>query len=335
MYKKTIFIILSCILVLLTACQNTQKSSKVIARSFNMATEIQKRMLDKHAPKNVLIYSNIEYLKDPKLGLDLYQPENIEELGLRPTIIWIHGGGWISGSKENARGYFKLLAAQGFNIVSVEYQFAPQVIYPNQLLQINRALKFISKHAEDYHIDANQLYMAGDSAGANLASHYAALLTNPQFARESNFVPAIQPQQLKGLILHCGIYDIASFVTTAPDEHKIIEWGIYSLVKAYTGERKDDGAFLNEISPIKHLTANYPPVFISGGHKDFLTETQSVPFVAALKQHEIPVTAVFYPESKEPLVHEYQFFMGLKASQQTFDQTISFIEQFSNLDASS
>lgn len=124
-------------------------------------------------------------------------------------------------------------------------------------------------------------------------------------------------------------------MTTAPDEHKIIEWGIYSLVKAYTGERKDDGAFLNEISPIKHLTANYPPVFISGGHKDFLTETQSVPFVATLKQHEIPVTAVFYPESKEPLVHEYQFFMGLKASQQTFDQTISFIEQFSNLDASS
>ena len=36
----------------------------------------------------------------------------------------IHGGGWISGSKEHARGYFKLLAAQGYNVVSVQYQFA-------------------------------------------------------------------------------------------------------------------------------------------------------------------------------------------------------------------
>lgn len=273
MHKKTIFIILSCMLVLLTACQNTQKSSKVIARSFNTATEIQKKMLDKHAPKNVLIHSNIEYSKDPKLGLDLYQPENIKELGLRPTIVWIHGGGWISGSKEHARGYFKLLVAQGFNVVSVEYQFAPQVIYPNQLLQINQALKFISKQAEDYQIDANQLYLAGDSAGANLASHYAALLSNPEFAQQSNFVPAIQRQQFKGLILHCGIYDMASFAATAPDERKIIEWGIYSLVQAYTGERKNDVAFLNEISPMQHLTPNYPPVFISGGNKDFLTST--------------------------------------------------------------
>lgn len=335
MYKKTIYLILSCVLVLLTACQNTQKSSKVIARSFNTATDIQQKMLDRYAPKNVLIHSNIEYSKDPKLGFDLYQPENIEELGLRPTIVWIHGGGWVSGSKEHARGYFKLLAAQGFNVISVEYQFAPQVIYPNQLLQINQALKFINKHAKDYQIDADQLYMAGDSAGANLASHYAALLTNPQFARESDFVPTIQPKQLKGLILHCGIYDMASFVATAPDERKIIEWGIYSLVQAYTGERKDDIAFLNEISPMQHLTPNYPPVFISGGTNDFLTLTQSIPFVTALKQQEIPVTEVFYPESKEPLIHEYQFLMGLKASQQTFDQTISFVQQFSDLDSES
>ena len=329
--KKIVCMALCCVLLFLAACQNTHKSTKVIAKSFNTATQAQQKLLDRHAPANVLIHSNIRYMNHPKLSLDLYQPEHIAEQGLRPTIIWIHGGGWVSGSKEHARGYFKLLAAQGLNVVSVEYQFAPEIIYPNQLLQINQALKFINKHADDYQIDANQLYMAGDSAGANLASHYAALLTNSQFARESDFVPSIQPQQLKGLILHCGIYDMASFVATAPDEKKIIEWGIYSLVQAYTGERKSDVAFLNGISPIQHLTPQYPAVFISGGNKDFLTDTQSVPFVAALKQHQIAVTEVFYPDSNEPLIHEYQFLMKLKASQQTFDQTLDFIRHYSAL----
>ena len=331
MLKKIVCIVLCSVMTFLAACQNTQKSTQVIAKSFNTATQAQQKLLDRHAPSNVLVHSNIIYMKHPELSLDLYQPEQIAELGLRPTIIWIHGGGWVSGSKEHARGYFKLLAAQGFNVVSVEYQFAPQVIYPNQLLQINQALKFLNKHAKDYQIDANQLYMAGDSAGANLASHYAALVTDPQFARESDFIPSIQPQQLKGLILHCGIYDMASFVATAPDERKIIEWGIYSLVQAYTGERKNDVVFLNEISPIQHLTSNYPAVFISGGNKDFLTATQSIPFVAALKQKQILVTEVFYPDSKEPLIHEYQFLMKLKASQQTFNQTIEFIRHNSAL----
>ncbi|MHA3892831.1 alpha/beta hydrolase [Acinetobacter sp. GXMZU3951] len=328
---RTMLMMLCIGILVLTGCQHTPTSDQVIAKTFNHATQIQQKLLDRHAPAGVLIHSNVMYLSEPKLTFDLYQPEYIAELGARPTVVWIHGGGWVSGSKEHARGYFKLLAAQGFNVVSVEYQFAPEVQYPEQLLQINQALKFIDEHAETYHIDTNQLYLAGDSAGANLASHYAALLTNQDFARQSAFVPTIQMQQLKGLILHCGIYDMASFVLTAPDEHKIIEWGIYSLVQAYIGERKNDAAFLTEISPSQHLTHNFPPVLISGGNKDFLTESQSIPFVQALKQQNVPVTAVFYPESTEPLIHEYQFFMRLNASQETFAQTLQFIHFYSGL----
>jgi acetyl esterase/lipase len=245
-------------------------------------------------------------------------------------VVWIHGGGWISGSKQHARGYFKRLADQGYNVVSVEYQFAPQTIYPEQLLQINQALKFISEHAQAYHINAQHLYLAGDSAGANLVSHYAALLSNPDFARKSAISPLIQREQIKGLILHCGIYDMNAFIKTAPDELKLIEWGVFNLVQAYTGNKKDDTDFLKSISPIQYLTANYPPVFISGGNKDFLTRTQSVPFVSALLNQKIPVTEVFYPESKEFLVHEYQFMMSKRASQQTFKQTIQFIQKYSD-----
>lgn len=314
--------------VILSGCQTVQ-NSKVIASAFNLTTGLQQKLMDRYAPGAVIVQQNIVYAPQQNLSLDLYQPQNIASIGPRPTIVWIHGGGWISGSKEHARGYFKLLAAQGYNVVSVQYQFAPKATYPSQLHQINQALKFLDTYAETYHIDAQNLYLAGDSAGANLASHYAALLTNPAFAEESGIQPYLQPGQLKGLILHCGIYDLEAFASTAPEEMKIVEWGVYNLIQAYTGERKNDATFLKHISPIQYITPSYPPVFISGGNKDFLTDTQSLPFVKALQEQKIPVTAVFYPESKAWLIHEYQFFMGKKESQETFIKTLDFLHQLS------
>lgn len=319
-----------CAVMNLSGCQNTQGSTKVIAGAFNLSTQVQKQFIDRHAPENVIVQSNIQYLHNPDLSLDIYQPEQIAVLGDRPTVVWIHGGGWVSGSKDHARGYYKRLAAEGYNVVSIEYQFAPEAIYPTQLHQIDAALKFLNAHAAQYGIDRNQLYLAGDSAGANMASHYAALVTNPQFAQASNIQPVLAASQLKGLILHCGIYDLNSFVNTAPEEIGLIEWGVYNLVQAYTGDKKDDSEFLTRISTASNINENYPPVFISGGNKDFLTQSQSVPFVQQLKAQQVPVTEVFYPDSKEFLVHEYQFMMSKKASQQTFERTLDFIDQQSN-----
>lgn len=321
--------LLLCSSIIVSGCQNTAYNSKVIASAFNLSTGLQQKLMDRYAPRSVRVHQNITYAPVQKLSLDLYQPQNIESMGPRPTIVWIHGGGWISGSKEHARGYFKLLAAQGYNVVSVQYQFAPKVIYPNQLQQINQALEFLNTHAATYQIDTRNLYLAGDSAGANIASHYAALLTNPLFAEQSGFKAKILPAQLKGLILHCGIYDLQSFANTAPEQMKIVEWAIYSLIQAYTGEHKHDAKFLKQISPIQHIAPSYPPVFISGGNKDFLTETQALPFVRALKAQNIPVVEVFYPESKAWLIHEYQFFIGEQESQQTFVKTLDFLHQLS------
>ena len=328
MHSKIVMALFSSSLMLnLTACQNTQSGTKFIAGVFNASTNIQKKFIDKHAPKDVLVYNNIQYMANPNLYMDVYQPEYIAEIGARPTVVWIHGGGWISGSKEHARGYFKLLASKGYNVVAVEYQFAPDAVYPTQLHQINQALSYLQMNAAQYHIDASKLYLAGDSAGANMASHYAAFVSNPDYAQSQNFQPAINRKQLQGLILHCGIYDLNHFVETAPDEIRLLEWGINNLVQAYTGERKNDAEFLSSISPRQHANQNYPPVFISGGNKDFLTASQSLPFVATLKANQVPVTEAFYPDSKELLVHEYQFMMSKKASQQTFDRTVEFLNQ--------
>ena len=328
---KAYLILLS--LCLLTACQSHVQNSKLIAGVFNVSTDIQQKFIEKRAPQNVLVSRDIvyqeksEHILGKPLTFDLYQPDNIVEIGPQPTVVWIHGGGWISGSKKHGSGYFKMLAAQGFNVVSIEYAFTPEHIYPTQLTQIDQALQYLTNHAKALNIDANRLFLAGDSAGANMASHYAALLTTPNYATAQNFKTHIQANQIKGLILHCGIYDLEAFVAAAPTEFRLLEWGILNLVQAYTGGQKANTEFLKAISPSQHLSENYPAVLISGGNKDFLTESQSYPFVQALKHYHIPVTSLFYLDSKELLFHEYQFMMGKEASQHTFNETIEFLQQ--------
>ena len=309
----------------LTACQTTQQNSRIIAKTFNLTTSLQQKLMDRYKPQQHIHIQSFIYQQQPKLSIDVYQIQDGQQ-SKRPTVVWIHGGGWIAGSKAHARGYFKRLVDASVNVVAVEYQFAPTHIYPTQLQQLNQALEFMQNYAQELDLNMNQLYLAGDSAGANLASHYAALLTNTAFAKASHFHPVIQPHQLKGLILHCGIYDLAAFVAKAPEEMKVVEWTVLNLVQAYTDNRKEDADFLSFISPIKHITAQYPPVLISGGNKDFLTDTQSLPMLEQLKKQNIIVVPVFYLESKSWLIHEYQFFMHKKESQQTFAKTLEFIE---------
>lgn len=254
--RKTGIIILSILLLLqLSACQSTKSNSRVIAGVFNASTQIQKKFIDRHAPQHIQVYNNIPYMHTPELSLDLYQPAHVAQDKPRPVIVWIHGGGWISGDKEHARGYFKRLADAGYNVVSVQYQFAPEAIYPTQLHQINQAIAYIQSHAKKYHLNVQQIFLAGDSAGANMASHYASFVSNPAYAQSQDFQPVLERQDLKGMILHCGIYDLSDFVQTAPEEIKLLEWGIVNLVQAYTGDRLQDTAFLASISS-QHFSAS-------------------------------------------------------------------------------
>lgn len=324
-WPKALLLMLS---LSLLGCQTLQ-STQVIAKTFNFTTQMQQRLMDRGAPQDVLVKNNIAYQIAPDLHLDVYQAADVYTRAPRPTIVWIHGGGWISGSKQHARGYFKRLAAAGYNVIAVQYPLAPQYRYPTQLQQIDQALSFVRQNAVSLHLDAQQLYLAGDSAGANLVSHYAALVSNPHFAKASQLQLSTPLEDLKGLILHCGIYDLNAFVDTAPDEMRLVEWGVYQLVQAYTGQKPHDAAFLKQLSPIHQLSPNYPPVFISGGNRDFLTKSQSVPFVAALQAQNIQVEAIFYSDSKEWLLHEYQFFLNQQASQATFQKTLDFINSHS------
>jgi len=239
------------------------------------------------------------------------------------TVVWIHGGAWISGFKEDVRPYVRMLAAEGFTTVSLNYTVAPEQSYPAALTQLNDALAFLVDNAAEYRIDPDRLIIAGDSAGANLTSQLAVLTTSPEYATEVGLTPALDPSQLRAVILNCGIYDVSEI----PNAPGIAGWGFRIALWSYLGARDwQDTPGDRQMSTLEWVTDDFPTTWISGGNGDPLTESQSRPLAAKLESLGVEVESVFYPQDHEPeLPHEYQFHLDYEDARAAFSSTLAFL----------
>jgi acetyl esterase len=239
-------------------------------------------------------------------------------------VIWTHGGAWISGNKSDYAPYYQLLAERGFTVVSLDYSLGPERTYPTPVHQLNEAHAYVVANAERLHVDPSRIVLAGDSAGAQLSSQLAALVTNPEYARELDITPALRPEQLRGVVLNCGIYDVEKMTGGSG----IVGWGAGQSLWAYTGSRDfEDSTAIGQMSTMRHVTDGFPPTYISGGNGDPLTDKQSKPLAAELGGLGVEVTTVFYPEDHEPaLPHEYQFDLDNEDGTRALERTVEFLK---------
>ena len=112
-------------------------------------------------PEDIIRFDNISYgpYGDANL-LDIYHQKKVTKP--QKTIISIHGGGWVYGSKEQYQFYGMRLAQRGFTFVNFNYRLAPEYKYPTALEDINQVFLFIRDHAEEYAIDTNNIFVVGD-----------------------------------------------------------------------------------------------------------------------------------------------------------------------------
>lgn len=258
--------------------------------------------------------------------LDLFSPA--DSTGALPTVIWIHGGAWIEGDKDSRDPYARILARAGYTVATVNYTVAPEAVYPIAIGQLNDALGFLVEHAAEYRIDPDRLVIAGDSAGSQLASQLAAMITNPAYADQVGIEPTLDAQQLRGVILNCGVYDVSEI----PNAPGIEGWGFRMALWAYLGTKdwaNTPGG--EEMSTIDDLTADFPTTWISGGNADPLTDAQSKPFAAELKELGVDVTELFFAADTVPaLAHEYQFHLDLESAQVALQSTIDWLDTVSS-----
>lgn len=242
----------------------------------------------------------------------------------RPVIFYLHGGGWTVGSSSQIASFSKLLASEGYTVVSLDYALAPQYRYPTPIQQSLVALKYLQDHATALNLDMSQLFIGGNSAGAQIASQLGALITNPKFAQEMALPIPIASQDLKGLLLFNGVYN---FDTVAKDRFP----GFKMFAWAYTG-KKDYVQFdrIDQLSSVYTADTNYPPSFLTAGDADPL-EAQTYAFDAILRAKGIDVTSVYWTGSKANLPHDYIYELNRKPSQTTFEKVLLFLKNHTSL----
>ncbi|MEP6482709.1 MAG: alpha/beta hydrolase, partial [Rhodoglobus sp.] len=272
------------------------------------------------------IEAKLDVADDHGTTFDVFSPSG--STGALPTVIWIHGGAWISGSKENVDPYAKIIASHGYTTVALNYTVAPEASYPVALTQLNDALGFLVAHAAEYRIDPGKLVIAGDSAGAQYTAQLATLVTSPAYASTVGIVPTLTSEQLRGVILNCGIYDVSGI----PDAPGLGGWGFRVSLWAYLGTKDwSNTPGGDAMSTLDDVTGDFPPTWISGGNADPLTKNQSKPMAARLTALGVPVTSVFYPDDTTPaLPHEYQFHLDDANAQSALASTLEWLGKLAN-----
>jgi len=292
-------------------------SALILRRGWDRGGVAIAHRLDKYVPTGLSVRLNEQYdPADSGAVLDVFSPGNVDQTDQKlPTIVWVHGGSWISGSKDHIANYLKILASKGFTTVGVDYALAPGSRYPTPVIQVNAALAFLGSNATRLHVDPEKLFLAGDSAGAQIAAQLANVISLPSYAREVGIEPSIVPAQLRGVILHCGTYEV-----------ELANFGREGVLWSYFGTKnfKQDPR-ISEFSVARHITSRFPPIFLSSGNDDALAP-QSQRLASVASSQGILVDALLFPPSYTPPVqHEFQFNLDTEAGRMALDRSVQFI----------
>lgn len=291
----------------------------LIRSAFNKNSQKVAQALEKYVPQNIQEQEDISYHQgDPDAHMDVFYPSGVTEP--LATIVWVHGGGWVSGSSDDIDNYMKILAGHGFTTISVNYSIAPEKQYPVPIQQLNEALGYIQAHAKALKVNDTKLMLAGDSAGSQIVAQMANIITSPSYASQMNIDPTLPATKLKGLLLNCGAYDLQ-----LPDYNGQFGQFLRTVLWAYSGTSD----FLHDpklatASVVNYVTPQFPPTFITAGNADPLL-SQSTELAARLNRYGVTTSMLFYDADHQPaLNHEYQFDLDTADGQNALKRMVSF-----------
>lgn len=192
----------------------------------------------------------VSYGKDPKQSLNVYRPSAEAKPQPVPVVVWVHGGGWRNGDKDNRAGInlCRTWADQGFVVVGLDYRLTPAVVHPAHIEDVASGIAWIHEHIAEYGGDPQRVFLLGHSAGAHLVALAA---TAPKYLQAHKLTPK---SALAGVMsIDTASYDLTT--TQAP------------LVKRMVADAFGaDPQTLKEASPLLHARRNpdaVPPLVIA------------------------------------------------------------------------
>ncbi len=214
------------------------------------------------------------------LKLDIYRPNLIGPL---PAIIFVHGGGWVSGDKRAMEGYARYFAERGYVGFSVGYRLAPRFKFPAQIEDIKCAVRWVRANAQSLGVHPERIGALGSSAGG----HLVGLLGVTDGS--------------EGLEGSCGDLSLSSRVQVVVPYFGLMDWA-----RVLSRERAQQTALAlfgttcqanpepcKKASPITHVSADDPPYLLVHGTLDPVVPfEQSVLMRDALKAANVEVDLV-------------------------------------------
>jgi arylformamidase len=138
---------------------------------------------------------DISYGNSPRERLDIYAAEKPGG----PVLVYIHGGYWRSGSKEDNCNFVPTFTQRGATVVLVEYDLCPQVTVTDIVRQTRASVAWVYKNIARYGGDPSKLFTSGHSAGGHLVAMALA------YDWEKDGLPR---DLIKGTVVTSGVYDL-------------------------------------------------------------------------------------------------------------------------------
>ena len=215
------------------------------------------------------------------LKLDLYLPENVKSA---PLLVWIHGGGWRAGSKNNCS--VSWLAEKGFAVASISYRLTDKAIFPAQIHDCKAALRWLRANKSKYAYSSEKVAVAGSSAGGMLA---ALMGTSGDVKALEGTVGGNNDQssRVDAVIDFYGASDFILRSKTQP--HRANKEG--SVVYRLLGGGADKKVELaKQASAAYHVSSDDPPMLVFHGDKDnTVLLDQSLKIQEVYKKAQLPL----------------------------------------------
>ncbi|GEK89388.1 Acetyl esterase/lipase [Alkalibacterium putridalgicola] len=292
--------------------------------SFRIAATIHdtKRDWGLKADPTIRAHSDIQYGKSKKYNsLDVYYPKGTNEK--LPVIVNFHGGGYVHGLKKNYLHYGMFLAKQGFVFVNPSYHLAPKKKYPTPLEELNQVMHWMVANHEQYYIDTSNVFIIGDSAGAQLAFQYSTMYTNPEYSKLFDFALS-QTLDIQGSALNCGMYEIYKKMASLDEEGKNADLELVILLKDYLG--KNWQQYEEQFTIKDFVTDKFPPTYLMTAQYDLLRD-EALPMYEALIKRGVKVTyKKFGDPGEEQYGHIFQCNMNLEEAKEANKEQCHFFK---------
>lgn len=239
------------------------------------------------ADASARIRRDLSYGPHPERNrLDLYLPPGATRA---PVILWLHSGGWYSGGRGNG-GPARALVERGYAVAAVAYRFSGDAVFPAQIEDCQRAIRWLRAHATEHGLDPDRLGAWGYSAGGHLA---ALLATGADtFAPAPDDPHRSLPATVRAVCAQAAPTDLVHWDEQALPSPAVVANAPGSMVARLLGATPaENRAAAVRASPITYVSRTSAPVFLVHGDRDrAVPPRQSEAFHAALRADGVEST---------------------------------------------